>query len=652
MHSKPSDSSHSWKTSDRQKVLVLGEKGNAQLIAEQLQFEGFETVFPHSFSQRRLPRWGDQNSLETIRDILTGFAALSQNRGLIHPGSTIWAERPELPSIAQQLGLTVISPPAGILSFFSNKLNLLLAAGELGISNLLQGGDLMHSVREIEDFIEKSNQPFPFILRSAKGGGRFGQFLVQNMSSLGSALYLWCDQLRKAQGEVILFAERYAEGARRVSVPFARFQDGRVQIFPIIDSSLQCLQRKVIEFCPATRITLGMRKQLAEWTFKLADQVGYVGVGVLEFLVDSSRAFLLDGVPRLNSGFYLWNRVAGTRAISWQIATLQGVSGKFCPVIKPEKHWIRGLSFRVYAEDSLFHLPQAGVVHELSQERAWYGSGTMEAEISLNYEKGDQIAVEDSGLFAIFYVAAQSRKELMEMAQSTLRKFWAAGSFQTNERFLLELMDHPWLREGIFHSSFVDEEFIPVMRPPVEYLRSCAKIGQLISGIDPVEGKEVRWAIGDQWIKKEDVENYSLKWRVEPLRWESAERRGISGELELSENRSVRVCAYPLSSNRWAIRMGVWFLSARFVVPNKDQETKSKPRLSALVSGRVHALFFRAGSTVTPHDPLVIIESMGVFVPHALPTRAKIIRWLVNAEEIVEVGQTLAEMSIDSFTSN
>src|SRR4051812_18784027 len=126
-------SSESLKKRSQQRVLVLGEKAIARLIAEQLQDEGFEVVFLDRLTQSRLPTMVDQESLEKVRNLLFQFASVSGNEGVIHPGTTLWAERPELPSIAQQLGLTVISPPAGILSFFANKLNFLSDLEVLGI---------------------------------------------------------------------------------------------------------------------------------------------------------------------------------------------------------------------------------------------------------------------------------------------------------------------------------------------------------------------------------------------------------------------------------------------------------------------------------------------------------------------------------------
>ena len=51
--------------------------------------------------------------------------------------------------------------------------------------------------------------------------------VVHEARELESRLLLWMEQLRRNYGEVILFAERYLEGARHIVVPFVRFVDGR-----------------------------------------------------------------------------------------------------------------------------------------------------------------------------------------------------------------------------------------------------------------------------------------------------------------------------------------------------------------------------------------------------------------------------------------
>src|SRR5690349_4503036 len=107
----------------RSKVLVFGEKTVVCQIARELAEEGFEPILLSQLTSKTLPPIADPNSLEEIREILSEFVRLAGPRAMVHPGTTFWAERPELPIIAEELGLTVIGPPVRAVSLFNDRLN-------------------------------------------------------------------------------------------------------------------------------------------------------------------------------------------------------------------------------------------------------------------------------------------------------------------------------------------------------------------------------------------------------------------------------------------------------------------------------------------------------------------------------------------------
>jgi len=637
----------------RRKALILGERAIALIIAEQMENEGFDPIFTSDLEPLKLPGFVNATSISAVRALLTKFAKFSFGRGIVHPGTTIWAERPELASIAEELSLSVVCASSRVMSQFGNKLNFLLEAEKCGISNLVLNSDPIHTKREIDNFVQKSNQNFPFVLRAVKGGGSLGVFVVHDSEMLERKLPIWFDQLRKTHGEVILFAERYIEGARQIVVPFARFQDGNTQVFPSIDASLQCRYRKVVQFCPATQTASDVLNQLSDWVVRLAEYWGFVGVGAFEFLVDSSKIALIDGLPRLTTSFPLWEKVAGTSAVSWQIATLENYSDKYAPTTRAAEDWINGISARIFAEDSLFHLPQPGDIFEVVESRKWNisdGNSSAEAEIHANYTAGGKALVDDSGLLAWVQVNSPNRSGLLALLMKALEDFWIAGTLQTNERFLSELLSHPWVTEEIFHAAFIDEEFLPVLRPPVEMvpifaavLRKCDEKSDQKSD---QKSEMSLWLVGDQYLKNTQIPQ---------IQWLSVGNpttgTGISGLVQTESGVQLRAAAYtlpPLSgnkiSNRWLVRLGFWFMSVRQVL--SDASVPKKSVLSSLVTGRVHAVLFRNGNLVQAHDPLLVIESLGNFIPHALPLRAKVLSWKVSAEEAVYVGQELAEIEV------
>ena len=135
---------------------------------------------------------------------------------------SVWAERAELATLGEELGLDVICPPARVLALFANKLNLLSEADRLGIPHLVMGFEPIYSIREIERLIFNQalkHKPFPFVLKAVKGGGASASCRPRR-EDLERKIPLWVEQIRRNMGEVALFAERYLEGARHVLVPF------------------------------------------------------------------------------------------------------------------------------------------------------------------------------------------------------------------------------------------------------------------------------------------------------------------------------------------------------------------------------------------------------------------------------------------------
>ncbi len=641
------------------KALVLGAQGAADLIVAQLRSHGFDA----RVSGERLPAISDPGAVASLRRILEAFA--NESRGsqspCVHPGVTVWAERAELATLGEELGLDIICPPPRQLALYANKLNLLAEAEIAGIPHLVVSFDPIYSVREIERLVFNqalARKPFPFVLKAVKGGGSFGLQVVHDVSDLERKIPLWLDQLRRNLGEVILFAERYLEGARHIVVPFVRFWDGRVRVFPMTDASLQSRFRKVVELCPATEISPQMTSQLEAWTKTFAQQTGYVGIGTLEYLVDDDRGFLVEGSARLNTGFHLWERVAGTSAVAWQLEALESRGADhlapFEPKCLPATEWASGLLLRLYAEDSLLQLPQPGEVREVESKKQWHlgGQGSqISAELQLSVEAGGRILPSDYGMVGLLWVGGPDRKQTLKIARGVLDQLWIAGSIQTNERFLSELLAHPWVQEGIFHAGFVDEEFLPVVRPPIEIRMVFARVIVNLRADPVVAGLTARWSVGDQWLKVEEqlVASTTAEyptWEGDPSHWEVEGMPGLSGRLRLEDGRGVRVCAYPMGPERWQVRVGQWVLPCRRVAVQQGARSARVPKLFALIQGRVHSIFYREGTVVPAHEPLVIVESLGTLVPHALPVDVRVIRWRKAAEDGVLAGEELAEFEI------
>ncbi len=627
------------------KALVLGPCSVAKFIAQDLADLGIK-VECHEGEGRTRVSPSDPEAFLELRKIIVEFVSrtgLDEGAGacFLHPGTSVWAERPELAHLCRDLGVHVLAPPPRVLNLFGNKLNLIGEADRLGVPHLVLSFDPIHSVREFEAAFKKNGWRFPILLKSVRGRGTPGFFLVKGAEDLEHALSLWFDQLRYNLDEVLVFAERCLEGARHIIQPFARFRDGGSRFFPTVDASLQSRYRKIIEFCPASGVGPDAEKSIHQMSLKIADSCHYLGVGFFEFLVDSSRVFLVGGAARLNTGFPLWEKVGGVSAVACQVAALadEKIRGE---KIFPQQ-WKMGLSLRLYAEDPLLQLPQPGVVREISVTRHWQegdGDQWAEGDLNLNIETGSEVAPMGDGLVGLIFTGGEEQTATLRMAHRILNEFWIAGSLQTNDRFLSELLSHPWVKEGVFHAGFVDEEFVPAIRPSsVSAIRLFASVCAwlLEKCDDSIAG---HWSVGDQWVRP-DLS--LLKWEGDPQIWNFEERKGVSGVVLTPQGDRERVCCFPVRPGRWQVRIGAWIFSVRHLLKKTNFG-----KLFALVTGRVHSILYRENTLIHAHEPLLIVESLQTLVPHALPIDVCVLKWRVLPEAWVSVGDELAEFEISS----
>ncbi len=550
----------------------------------------------------------------------------------IHPSDSLWADRPELVTLAEELGIRVVAPPLKTLSLLGDRLTWLNHAAEaLEIPTLVLPGEPSSSVAEFQRRIEERSLKFPFVLRSVRASGRLGCRVIRHADELGQNVPLWIEQHRLNIGEVLLFTEKWLEGTRRVSIPFCRFTGGHMTIFTESDISLQCSFERSITFCPAESLDAGALATMREWTRKLAEASAFVGVGAFEFVVDGARAYLVDRVPGLTSDIGAWETVDHVRAADWQLAALE-TSWAPSPMEAKTGTPQVAISMNIVAEHPIIHLPQPGLVLETSDRWIWRGGGTS-AEFTLAAEQGQPA----SGLIGTLVASAPETRRAATLLRGILEETWIAGQVQTNERFLHEIMNHPWVREGIFHCDFVDEEFLPAIRPPAPLARVFAAIAETLDQPEPeLRGSGTGWVVGDQKCPSAGLE--PIAWVTPPSIKEAHGLKSLSGMLTLPDGRRVRVLAYPMARGRWIIRVGLWSLQVRRLRPGAS-------RMRSLVPGTIHSILYREGVAIPAHSHALIVESGGTLVAHAFPREAKVDRWRVRAGDAVQAGDELAEVA-------
>lgn len=556
----------------------------------------------------------------------------------IHPGLSFWADRPEFPQFVSGAGFFPVCPSASLLSLCLNKLNVVLEAEAAGIPILALGLDPLSSVREIEAQLEKSGETFPIVLKSLKVAQGHGIQVISSIEELREVVPIWFEQLVRRYSNASIIIERCLPSARHVVVPFAADAERFTEVFAVIDASLQTRWRRMIQFIPAEGIDLLAEKALHEYVRKWVQHVGFSGFGSLEFLIEADRVYLIDATARMNASFPLWEELSEVRSVEWQLAALGQLP---IPAKKSNSSRTRkigaGVALRFYAEDPVRQIPCPGLIRERTDPFRRESKDPATIAIWMTrYDENQEVLWTSTGVIGELFVFAVDRKACLQAARGMIRDLWIAGSVQTNQRFLLEHLEHPFVRENLIHAGFTDEDFVPEGFPPVEQVHQLAA---LANEFFPLNG--AHWMTGSYRIPLDATP--PLQWKNRTEFTSAAGRIGFSGQVT-DPTGEHRFLFEPLADDRWLVHFGTWSVSFRRITPQLGPlgPSSTTRKILALAPGRIHALLRQPGEILQPGDRACMLESIGILVPHAVPIPVRLLEWKVAPGEVVEAGRELA----------
>jgi pyruvate carboxylase len=628
-------------------ILVLGEGALALQIRDDLISLGLYTLMVSDLgldpNDSELPRVTDLDAAVRFREIFNRFRQRDEVEPFdhiwVHPGVTLWGERPELEGWARQSGLFAITSSAKNLQLFWNMHQALDLAKSIGVPTLVVSDEPVTSVREIEASIRKLGEEgragFPLVMKSAyRVRGGYATRVLRNLDELNEWVPIWMNQVQEACGATLLFFERFLESARCYVQPFARRKDGHVEFFPVIDGSLMFEGKNWVEVCPAQTLDDEIRGKIEDYSRRFLNASEFVGVGNLVFLSNGIDAFFTEALGRINFGYRLWESVARTKAVQWQIHILAPALLASHPEVngsgRAPDSGICGINLKLYAEDTWLKIPHPGMVHEVSFKTEW-NEGDFEGSLVWDVVPGQNVDWKSSGALGQVTLFSTSWSKALKCARKILSEIWISGSIQTNERFLFELLSHPWVEESMFYTGFVDDEFIPKQAPESVWLKY---ISEALAEVTPL----LKTDEGFLWMNHRlPAPEKQLSWTQRVEFW-GGFHKGVKGFFLSESGKLERICVYPIHDRRFVVRIQNWFFSVR-------RSEKGRPlQLMALTSGRIHSIFYKENSVVPSRQTIVILESHQNLISHRLPVPVKIKKLKVRAEDEVLAGQELAEI--------
>ena len=382
---------------------------------------------------------------------------LAKRRGVdaIHPGYGFLSENADFARACEAAGITFIGPPSDVLGKMGDKLSAKQIAMECGVP-VIPG--CSEPLRDGQEALEKAiSFGFPVILKAAAGGGGRGMRLCEMPEDVIPAFELVKSEARKAFGNDDIFIEKYLVQPKHIEVQILADQYGNVRHLGERDCSLQRRYQKVVEFAPAWSVPESIREQLHADAVKIAEAVGYVNAGTVEFLVDrDGNHYFIEMNPRIQVEHTVTEMVTSIDLVRAQILIAEGQ-----PISHPEiglgdqnNLKVNGYAIqcRVTTEDPANNFaPDNGKIEAYRSGGGFgvrldggnVGTGSI---ISPYY---DSLLVKVTSWDCTF--PAVCRKATRAINEEHVR------GVKTNIPFVTNILTHPTFVAGKCHTKFIDE---------------------------------------------------------------------------------------------------------------------------------------------------------------------------------------------------
>ena len=250
-------------------------------------------------------------------------AALLAGAQAIHPGYGFLSENAHFARLCRKNGIVFIGPAPESMERLSDKALLKELISETGLT-VIPGTKAVSSAAEAA--LSAAQIGYPVMLKACAGGGGRGIRLIRSEDELESAYLQAVGEALTSFGDGSVYLEKYIYPARHVELQIMADEAGNVVCLGERDCSLQRRNQKLVEETPSPAVSVDMRADIVSLAIQAVKKIGYVGLGTLEFLLDTNGNFwFMEMNVRLQVEHCVTEMLTGVDLVKWQIRIAAGI---------------------------------------------------------------------------------------------------------------------------------------------------------------------------------------------------------------------------------------------------------------------------------------------------------------------------------------
>lgn len=410
-----------------EKVLIANRGEIALRIHRACREMGIQTVAVHSTADADAMhvRLADEavcigpasarESYLNIPAILT--AATITGADAIHPGIGFMSENAQFAQMVEEHGFTFIGPTPEHIRIMGDKVTAKKTVLDLGLPVVPGSPGPVETLEEAMAVAEHTG--YPVLIKAAAGGGGKGMKVAWSADQLREAYQLARGESRAAFGNDQVYMERYLSKPRHIEIQLLGDMHGNAVHFGERDCSVQRRHQKVVEEAPSPALNAEQREFIGNLAAKTTSDLGYRGVGTMEFLFEDGEFFFIEMNTRLQVEHTITEMITGIDLVREQIRVATGAPlGYGQSDIRFHGH---AIECRVNAEHPETFVPSPGKID------GYHAPGGLGVRVDSALYDGYRVPPHYDSLIAKLVVHGTTRNECMMRLRRALEEFVIGG---------------------------------------------------------------------------------------------------------------------------------------------------------------------------------------------------------------------------------
>tara|TARA_R110002124_G_scaffold47174_4_gene140710 strand:+ start:3336 stop:4673 length:1338 start_codon:yes stop_codon:yes gene_type:complete len=364
----------------------------------------------------------------------------------VHPGYGFLSENARFAEILEAHNITFIGPKSEHIRVMGDKIAAKETVKKLGIP-VVPGSD--GGVTDDAEAAKVAEEiGYPVLVKASAGGGGRGMKLAKTAADLSDALQSARSEAKAAFGDDTVYLEKYLEKPRHIEIQILGDGQGNAIHLGERDCSLQRRHQKVWEEAPSPALNDEQRNRIGGIVAKAMADLGYSGVGTIEFLYEDGEFYFIEMNTRLQVEHPVTEAITGIDLVHEQIRIAAG--GHL--TLKQEDVEFSGhaIECRINAEDPATFAPSPGRI------TYYHPPGGLGTRVDSAVYQGYLVPPHYDSLIGKLIVHGRSRVECMMRLRRALGEYVVDG-IKTTIPLFVELVDNPDIANGMYDIHWLEK---------------------------------------------------------------------------------------------------------------------------------------------------------------------------------------------------